>query len=132
MNNTCQHCKGEDDLMVNGYYLLGSGAKRIVHMCRKCNTERCRKYRSTDRGALMMRKAVYRSIAAYPERHDARMVVNGAIRSGIMERPETCARCCRSGSIQAHHEDYSKPLEVKWMCRQCHADTHRKLSTCKP
>lgn len=33
---------------------------------------------------------------------------------------------CVCGSVEAemHHEDYSKPLEVRWMCRECHLLEH--------
>src|SRR3990172_2633127 len=37
---------------------------------------------------------------------------------------ENCESC---GSIQSqmHHEDYSKPLFVTWLCRICHLEKHR-------
>jgi hypothetical protein len=41
-----------------------------------------------------------------------------ALRSGRIDK-QPCEIC---GSIEAemHHEDYSKPLEVKWLCRRHH------------
>lgn len=35
---------------------------------------------------------------------------------------EPCA--CGSTKSEMHHEDYSKPLEVRWICRKCHMDIH--------
>jgi hypothetical protein len=32
---------------------------------------------------------------------------------------------CGSEEAQMHHEDYSKPLKVKWLCRPCHLGWHR-------
>lgn len=33
---------------------------------------------------------------------------------------------CGSPKSEAHHEDYSKPLVVKWLCRRHHGEVHRK------
>lgn len=34
--------------------------------------------------------------------------------------------CCKCGNekAEAHHEDYNKPLEIIWLCKQCHAALH--------
>jgi len=39
---------------------------------------------------------------------------------------ETCFVCDSTKNIQAHHPDYSRPLHVYWLCRECHALIHRK------
>ncbi len=31
---------------------------------------------------------------------------------------------CGNRSVQAHHDDYSKPLMVKWLCKECHELHH--------
>lgn len=60
----------------------------------------------------------------HPERQ-ARYAVLVAIRTGTLIRPETCSRCGVQCRPDAHHEDYSKPLEVEWLCRRCHLAEHR-------
>lgn len=47
--------------------------------------------------------------------------------------PQPCEACgadyaFRDGrrGVQAHHEDYSKPLEVRWLCQKCHHEEHRR------
>ena len=47
-----------------------------------------------------------------------------AVRMGIVVKPDTCEMCHQQlpkNKIHGHHEDYSKPLEVKWVCSSCHA-----------
>lgn len=46
-----------------------------------------------------------------------------------MTRPETCEDCGEAAEhIEGHHEDYTRPSEVRWLCRPCHgkADTARR------
>jgi len=31
---------------------------------------------------------------------------------------------CGSPDSQMHHEDYDKPLQVTWLCRECHLELH--------
>lgn len=52
--------------------------------------------------------------------HDA---VGYAIRTGKLER-KPCEKCGNPKS-QGHHEDYSKLLDVKWLCASCHKKEHR-------
>lgn len=59
---------------------------------------------------------------------NARFRVTNAIRRGKMVRGTKCESCgIQEGKMEAHHEDYSKPLEVKWMCFVCHRKKHNKL-----
>lgn len=47
--------------------------------------------------------------------------VRRAIRRGSLVRPDVCSRCGNSGvPIEAAHKDYSKPLDIVWLCRPCH------------
>lgn len=45
-----------------------------------------------------------------------------AIKRGEIVKQD-CEIC--GGRAQAHHEDYTKPLEVRWLCPQHHSDAHR-------
>jgi hypothetical protein len=68
------------------------------------------------------------SALRYPERTKARRTLYGAIEYGRITRPENCSRCGAvpwpqvdgRSAIEAHHRDYSKPLEVEWFCAPCH------------
>lgn len=51
-----------------------------------------------------------------------------ALQSGRLIRPDQCGRCGRKDTkakggrtiIHAHHRDYSRPLDVEWLCAKCH------------
>ena len=46
-----------------------------------------------------------------------------AIKLGKIKR-EPCEICGETERVQAHHEDYSQPLDVIWLCRKHHAWIH--------
>lgn len=51
-------------------------------------------------------------------------LVNMRIRRGRMIRPDHCGQCGKVGCVDAHHDDYAKPDQVRWLCRSCHMKTH--------
>jgi hypothetical protein len=55
----------------------------------------------------------------YPERFKARNAVNNALRDGNLAR-QPCEICGSTFDVEAHHDDYSKPLEVRWLCFKHH------------
>jgi ribosomal protein S27AE len=61
-----------------------------------------------------------------PEKRRAHDAVSNAIRDGKLERKTECEECGEGGRLHRHHEDYSKPLEVEWLCPRCHGRRHRK------
>jgi hypothetical protein len=46
--------------------------------------------------------------------------VNRAKRNGLIPPPTICEDCGKGGLLHGHHEDYSKPLDVNWLCPSCH------------
>lgn len=57
---------------------------------------------------------------ATEEAHAAHLAVRRAVRRGELIRPTCCAHCGQDARTEGAHSDYSKPLEVKWLCRRCH------------
>lgn len=55
----------------------------------------------------------------------AKELVEQAVYAGVLIKPEKCEECGLEGLIQGHHDDYDMPLEVRWLCRQCHVDWHQ-------
>lgn len=65
--------------------------------------------------------------ARWPEKTRAHKSVHKALRSGLLTR-QPCERCNSTNRVHAHHEDYTKPLEVIWLCSSCHGERHRELN----
>jgi len=60
----------------------------------------------------------------YPARARAVNILYRARKSGNI-KPSPC-EVCGVGKVEGHHEDYSKPLQVRWLCRKHHKMVHRK------
>jgi hypothetical protein len=58
-----------------------------------------------------------------PEKVRCHNAVARAIRAGKLVRGP-CEECGTTDNVHAHHDDYSKPLEVRWLCAPCHGYTH--------
>ena len=64
----------------------------------------------------------------YPEKKRAHWTVANALRDGrLTKRP--CEACRGEEFIHAHHADYSKPLDVIWLCGDCHRLEHEKINS---
>jgi hypothetical protein len=63
----------------------------------------------------------------HPLKYAARRILNHQIEFGKIIRAEECQDCKKECKTEAHHEDYTKPLDVLWLCRQCHAYRHREF-----
>lgn len=61
-----------------------------------------------------------------PEKRKAHNAANNAQRDGKLTPPEFCERCREPGKLQKHHENYTKHLEVVWLCSKCHGIQRRK------
>lgn len=55
----------------------------------------------------------------YPGKDRARNAVSNALRDGRIVRGP-CEVC--GGKAQAHHEDYRRPLHVRWLCFKHHRE----------
>lgn len=63
----------------------------------------------------------------YRKKHPETVTAHNAVRVGI-ERGEIkthpCEKCGED-IAEAHHDDYTKPLEIRWLCKTCHMEWHR-------
>lgn len=72
---------------------------------------------------LKYRESKRRYRARHPEKAEAHMIVRDAIRCGTLVR--SSCEVCGSDSAEGHHDDYTKPLVVRWLCKKHHTEHHR-------
>lgn len=109
-------------------------AKKHDYRCWRCqeNPERRRarerKYSKLAHVQEKHRRAALTRYHAKPhvrEKHVVYTAVARAIRRGKLARQK--CDVCGARPTEAHHDDYSKPLEIRWLCVACHAEHHRVL-----
>lgn len=57
------------------------------------------------------------------EKRLARICLRESVHRGVTRR--TPCEVCGAAEVEAHHDDYSKPLQVRWLCRQHHIEVER-------
>jgi len=112
----CDYCKKECEEKISAYKLT----KR--HFCNmKCyGLYKSHIMKPEEQGAY---KGGGMSKEKKAHRIKARNVIGHGIRDGKITR-EPC-EVCGEKKTEAHHHDYDKPLDVKWLCRKCHLDEHK-------
>ncbi len=139
---TCNTTKTKDDF----YKSRKTSCKECVKASVKANRlEKIDHYRQFDRmrGSMPHRVAArqeYAKTAAYaeshkaaairwsekhPERRRANIAVNNALRDGVLIRLP-CWVC--GEQAEAHHPDYSRPLDVVWLCQPHHKQAHKAVN----
>lgn len=109
---------------------LKANAKQKTPQEREKANARSRKWAKENRERHYLNSK--RSRERNPERHKAHQYVNWALRLEVLKKPENCSKCERRIKVEGHHTDYSKPLEVVWLCRTCHLKEHGKLLDVDP
>ena len=54
----------------------------------------------------------------------AQRAVRLGIKKGTIQK-QPCSNCGES-QAEAHHDDYSRPLDIRWLCKKCHMEWHRQ------
>lgn len=99
----------EEDMLRNKAWREANRDKHNAY-CRKWNNEH-----ADDRREYLREYRI-----AHPERMRAQGIVNTRISRGKLTKPMACEVCGKVGRVEAHHADYSKPLDVMWVCKKCH------------
>ncbi len=89
------------------------------HRCKTCDRKRDRQRRAD--GSLA--RAYQRWQSFHPQAVATHRAFRAAVKRGeIMRQP---CELCGDPRSHGHHDDYSKPLEVSWLCQLCHIEHHR-------
>ena len=113
---------------------------------RECNKRNYRKYKKNNPEAQEKQRIYYqkwyakngrkqtsndikkicRWIRLNPQKVKASQLLNYAVRVGAIIKPLNCEGCFQKRLVHGHHEDYSKPYNVVWLCASCHKLEHSK------
>lgn len=124
---TCAYCKNKFQKSINKIKATERAKKR--HTCtRQCAAKLSNMLRHS---APISKNAEHtrRDMERYPDKSRARKLVHKALRNGQITPPELCESCCQCLSLEAHHEDHSRPYYLVWLCKDCHAfhDKHKLM-----
>ena len=138
MMKKCSKCKAEKSL--SGFFpdiSKASGYRSSCKTCtakviRACRYKKIEVYRAKERlrGEKRWKNADNRKRARLLKdkvKEHARMTLRYAVWSGKIVKPEACDRCHAAVLLHGHHKDYSKLLDVVWLCSVCHGAEHGKV-----
>lgn len=130
----CSNCGAEKPL--TGYQKRKASKDGLTASCKTCLKERDR-IRSQDPERKLSKQVYARGKGRevcnackrrYTERNQKKRSVH--IMTGNAIRDGKLIKCpcevCGSISVQAHHDDYDKPLEVRWLCPIHHEEWHKE------
>lgn len=84
-----------------------------------------KEYAQTDRGKERVAAGSKAWAKRHPEQRKAHVALNNALRDKRIIRPDRCDDCQNPGAVHGHHDDYTKPLIVRWLCVPCYALAHK-------
>ncbi len=87
---------------------------------------RTKRYLQSEKGKAKHQEATKEYVEKNREKIAAQRKIRNEIRRGRIIKPTYCEVCGVESLVQGHHEDYSKPLQVIWMCSKCHVYHHQK------
>ena len=127
----CNKCKKEK--LRSEFNKCSSITDGLQHQCKECRAEIQREYRKTQKGkdrdsrynsSKKHKDACYRYWAKRPLAQKANYSITNAVRDGRIIKPDNCESCGKKCNPEGHHDDYSEPMNVRWLCTKCHKQWH--------
>lgn len=81
-------------------------------------------YAKTEAGKAARKRAKSAYIERNPIKRGVHVLTGNAIRDGLLIK-KPC-EICGNEKVHAHHDDYAKPLNVRWLCPAHHAEWHKE------
>lgn len=108
----------------------------LYSRCKECHLVFTNRYNHTRGGKR--KKYIRRHLKKYQseyrlrnrKKYLARKKFEYALSVGKITR-KPC-EICKEQKTDGHHEDYRKPLEVRWLCRTHHAKRHKEIGVVLP
>jgi hypothetical protein len=108
--------------------------KKYWKKYREINREKIKAYRKIYNQLERTKKLVkewrteYRKTEEFKFKRKARYTAYNALKYGKIIK-EPCAMCGSNENIEIHHIDYSKPMLITFLCRNCHMIIHGRIKT---
>jgi len=122
---TCTACKLEKE---ESDFYFSKTHNRLDYYCKACHRNIVREYAKTDKGRTATKRRSAKMLSLYRNKDKARRKLRYEVRMGRIVKPSACDSCNNELKVEAHHEDYDKPLDVNWYCNPCHKSKHGKLT----
>jgi len=84
-----------------------------------------KEYVKTEEGKQAKKRAMDAYKKRFPMAYASHVITGNAIRDGKLIQASNCSICNSTEKIEGHHDDYTKPLKVRWLCEKCHKEWHR-------
>jgi hypothetical protein len=88
------------------------------------NADKMKQKRYRERHPLLVLDRGRSERMKKPKCVSARKKLSYAIKTGKVIRPDRCDLCLLACRPQGHHDDYERPLTVRWLCARCHKLHH--------
>ena len=85
-------------------------------------------YMTTRSGKSAHKRATRKWLETSRLERAAHIILDNAVRDGKVTKGP-CGVCGSTRRIHGHHDDYSKPLEVRWLCPKHHKEYHAKAKS---